>query len=130
MTQTNLAEWVLERYAEGQRYFSNLNLINESFDDRILEDVIFENCTLYVCFVRANLRNARFINGGVKTCDFRNADLTNAHFENVCVESVQFAGAKTEGVYFDNNSSYGQNVRQKDFDEWLKDYQDLKLPLT
>lgn len=97
---------------------------NESFDEQNLEDIVFENCSLYVSFRKANLRNAKFINGGIKTCDFREADLTNARFENVCIESAQFARSKTGNIYFDNNSCFGQLVTGAHFDEWIKDYEE------
>ena len=93
---------------------------NESFEGQNLEGIIFEDCSLYISFRNANLKNAKFLNSGVKTCDFREADLTNARFENVCIESTQFARSKTNGIYFNNNSVYGQNVTQSDFDEWIK----------
>jgi uncharacterized protein YjbI with pentapeptide repeats len=124
MNKTNLVPYVLEKYQQGQRYFDNLVMDNESFEGQNLEDIIFEDCSLYISFRKANLRNAKFINGGVKTCDFREADLTNARFENVCVESVQFSRSNTENIYFDNNSCYGQLVTKADFDEWIKDYED------
>ncbi len=113
--------FVLEQYRLGQRYFENLDMENESFEGQNLEDIVFEDCSLYISFRKANLRNAKFLNGGIKTCDFREADLTNARFENVSIESTQFARSKTDGVYFNNNSAYGQNVTQADFEEWIKD---------
>lgn len=124
MNKTNLVGFVLELYSQGQRYFENLDMENESFEGQNLEDIVFEDCSLYISFRKANLKNAKFINGGIKTCDFRDADLTNARFENVCIESAQFARAKTDGIYFDNNSCYGQNVTQADFDDWIKDYEE------
>jgi len=120
MNKTNFAENILEQYQNGKRYFVDLELENESFDNQNLQDIVFENCFLYSSFRNANLRNAKFINGNIKTCDFRDADLTNAHFENLAVESSQFARAKTDGIYFDNNWAYGQKVTRADFDEWLK----------
>ena len=123
MNKTNLVPYVLEKYQQGQRYFQDLDMKNESFEGQNLEGITFEDCSLYVSFRRANLRNAKFINGGIKTCDFREADLTNAKFENLCVESSQFARAKTENTYFDNNSAFGQNVTQADFENWIKDYE-------
>ena len=122
MKKTNLATFVLGKYKEGQRYFENIDMQDESFDDENLEGITFENCSLYISFQRTNLRNAKFKNGGIKTCDFRDADLTNAHFENVAIESAQFAGSKIEGIYFDNNSAYGQLVTQRDFDTAIKNY--------
>lgn len=124
MNKTNFAESILEKYRNGQRHFIDLDLENESFDDQDLRDVVFENCFLYSSFRRANLRNSKFINGNIKTCDFREADLTNAHFENLAVESSQFARAKIDGIFFDNNWAYGQKVTRADFDKWIKDYEE------
>jgi uncharacterized protein YjbI with pentapeptide repeats len=124
MNKTNLVPYVLEKYQEGERYFDNLDMENESFEGQNLEDITFEDCSLYISFRKANLRNAKFINGGIKKCDFREADLTNARFENVCIESAQFARSKTDNIYFDNNSSYGQLVTKAHFDEWIKDYEE------
>ena len=124
MNRTNLVDFVLEQYRLGQRHFENLDMENESFEGQNLEDIVFEDCSLYVSFRKANLRNSKFLNGGIKTCDFREADLTNATFENVCIESAQFARSKTDGIYFNGNSSYGQNVTQADFDEWIKNIEE------
>jgi uncharacterized protein YjbI with pentapeptide repeats len=124
MNKTNLVDFVLEQYRKGQRHFENLDMENESFEGQNLEDIVFEDCSLYISFRKANLKNAKFINGGIKTCDFREADLTNARFEYVCIESAKFARAKTIGIYFNNNSCYGQNVTQSDFDEWIKDWEE------
>jgi len=124
MDKTNLVMFVLEQYKQGQRYFENLDMMNESFEGQNLEDIVFENCSLNISFRKTNLKNAKFLNGGIKTCDFRESDLTNALFENVCIESAQFARAKTDGIYFDNNSAYGQNVTQADFDDWIKDIEE------
>lgn len=124
MNKTNLVPYVLEKYQQGQRYFQDLDMENESFEGQNLEGIIFEDCSLYISFRKANLRNAKFINGGIKTCDFREADLTNARFENLCVESSEFARAKTDNTYFDNNSAYGQNVTQAEFENWIKDHEE------
>jgi len=123
MNKTNLVPYVLEKYQKGQRYFQNLDMENESFEGQNLESITFEDCSLYISFRKANLRNATFINGGIKTCDFREADLTNARFENVCVEGAQFARSKTDNIYFDNNSAYGQLVTKAHFNDWIKDYE-------
>lgn len=122
MSKTNLVPFILEQYQNGQRVFKELDLENESFDGQDLEGIVFDGCLLYVSFRGANLRNARFINSGIKTCDFQQADLTNAHFENLSVERAEFSGSITENTYFDNNWAYGQAVGQSDFEEWIKNY--------
>jgi uncharacterized protein YjbI with pentapeptide repeats len=129
MDKTNLVPFVLEQYKNGQRYFENLDMENESFEGQDLEGIVFENCSLYISFRGANLKNAKFINGAIKTCDFQEADLTNAHFENLGVESSEFARSKTENTYFDNNWAYGQAVTQADFDNWIKDHPRMSFPL-
>jgi uncharacterized protein YjbI with pentapeptide repeats len=121
MKKTGGVSYVLEKYAQGQRYFCDLDIENETFEGQDLEGIVFEGFALYVSFRNANLKNAKFLNGGIKTCDFREADLTNAWFEGVCIESTLFAGAITINTYFNNNSAYGQNVTQADFDNWIKD---------
>lgn len=122
MEQTNLASFILERYQNGQRRFENLDLSSESFEGQNLEGIIFDGCLLSANFRGANLKNATFINGGIKTCNFRDADLSGAHFENLSVESSEFAGSKTENTYFNNNFAYGQSVTQDDFEDWIKYY--------
>lgn len=121
---TNFAKTILEEYRNGKRYFFDLDLENENFDDQVLQDIIFDNCFLYSSFRRANLTNSKFINGNIKTCDFTEANLTNAYFENLSVEGAQFARANIEGIYFDNNWAYGQVVTKAHFDEWIKDYEE------
>lgn len=122
MGKTNLVPFVLEHYKNGQRRFEDLDMENESFEGANLEGIIFDSCLLYVSFRGANLKNAQFLNGGIKTCNFQEADLTNARFENLSVESSEFARSTITGVHFDNNWAYGQAVTQADFNEWIKDY--------
>ncbi|WP_139921153.1 pentapeptide repeat-containing protein [Hymenobacter sp. DG01] len=124
MDRTDLAVYILEKYKSGQRYFENLDIMNESLEGQNLDGITFENCSLYVSFRKANLTNAQFINGGIKTCDFREANLTGARFENVCIENAQFARAITIGTYFNNNSCYSQEVTQQHWEEWIKDYEE------
>jgi hypothetical protein len=122
MPKTNLVPFVLEHYKNGQRRFEDLDMENESFEGEDLEGIIFDGCSLYISFRGANLKNAQFLNGGIKTCDFQQADLTNAWFENLAVESSEFAGSIVENTFFDNNYAYGQAFSQADFDNWIKDY--------
>ena len=121
---TALAALIVEQYNNGKRVFEDLDLDNENFDGENLEGVTFNRCFLYSSFKKTNLKNARFTNGNVKTCDFRGSDLTNAHFENVSVEGARFAGSKTEGIYFDDNWCYGNLVTQADFHNFIKDDSD------
>ena len=116
----NTAQEIIDAYNNGQRYFVDIEMEDENFDGQNLEGIIFEKCFLYSSFQRANLKNSKFINGNIKTCDFTEADLTNSHFENVLVECTIFNEAKTDGIYFNNNWYYGNQLTQSDFNK-LKD---------
>ncbi len=114
---TDFAKIILEEYRNGKRYFYDLNLEYENFDDQDLQDIIFEICFLYSSFRRANLTNAKFINGNIKTCDFTEANLTNAYFENLSVEGAQFAREilfkrkiKKSKAFVINFASYLRNI--------------------
>ncbi|NHZ33451.1 pentapeptide repeat-containing protein [Massilia rubra] len=123
MDSTDIASEVLAAYERGERCFQGLTICRESFEGQVLEDVVFQDCNLYVDFRHANLRNATFRNGGIKTCDFRDADLSGARFENVSVEGSQYARAKTDGVCWNNNWAYGSISTQDDFDSWIKGHE-------
>ncbi|NHZ41652.1 pentapeptide repeat-containing protein [Massilia aquatica] len=114
---------VLAAYARGERRFHGLEIDGESFERQVLKDVVFEDCFFYVSFRFANLRNATFVNGNIKCCDFRDADLSGAHFENLSVESSQYARAKTDGLVWTGNWAYGSISTQEDFDSWIKDHE-------
>lgn len=116
MELSNAASIIVSEYNSGKRYFTDLDLENESFDGQQLEGIIFEHCFLYSSFRNANLRNSKFINSNIKTCDFSGADLTGAHFEQVSVEAAVFKDARTDGLVFINNWCYGQLLKQTDFD--------------
>ncbi|MCE3602705.1 pentapeptide repeat-containing protein [Massilia sp. P8910] len=124
MNNSSVALSVLDEYKNGKRFFENLYIFNESFEGKILEDIVFQDCTLYANFRNANLRNAKFQNGGIKTCDFRGADLTGARFENLSVEGTQFARAITSRVFWENNFAYGSVSTQEDFESWIKDHEE------
>ena len=117
-TEQKVSE-LLSRYQNGERSFVELDIENGDLRGTKLADATFENCFLTVDFRGANLRNSKFINGNIKTCDFREADLTHAHFEELAVDSTRFKGAKTKGLVFKNNYVMGQQVNQQDFEEYF-----------
>ena len=81
------------------------------------------SATTAISFRFANLRNATFVNGNIKCCDFRDADLSGARFENLSVESSQYARAKTDGLVWTSNWAYGSISTQEDFESWIKDHE-------
>ena len=120
MNKARFVKDIPEQYRNGKGYFTDLELENERFDNQQLQDIVFDNCSFYVSVRKADLNNAKFTNGHIKTCDLREAGLTNARFENLAVESAQFARARTEGLCFNNNWTYGQKLTKTGFDEWIK----------
>lgn len=118
MKEINFAEVILEKYINGQRYFSNYDLENENFEGQNLSDIIFENCFIASNFKRANLKNAKFIHSNLKTSDFSFADLTYAHFEYLLVDGANFNNAKIDDIYFENNWFQGEILTKLDFEKW------------
>jgi len=108
-------EFIKESYKSGQREFVDIDIEDGDLNNENLEGIIFDHCILAISFRGTNLRNAKFLNGNIKTCDFEGADLTNAEFRNLAVESTIFKNAKTEGIIFEDNGYFGYNLTQKDF---------------
>ncbi len=120
MEKTNFAEIILEKYQNGQRYFSDYDLYYENFDDQNLADIIFENCFIASSFKRTNLKNAKFIHSNIKTSDFSYADLSHAHLEHLVVDGATFTGAKIDQIYFENNDFHGSSISIIDLSLWIK----------
>ncbi|RZG71369.1 hypothetical protein EXU29_14020 [Acinetobacter wuhouensis] len=109
MEKTNFAETILEKYQNGQRYFTDYDLYYENFDDQNLADIVFENCFIASSFKRANLTNAKFIHSNIKTNDFSFSNLTNAHFEHLEVDGANFTIVFIDEIY----SIFITNVTQQ-----------------
>ncbi|WP_226268716.1 pentapeptide repeat-containing protein [Hymenobacter pini] len=69
-----------------------------------------------VLFVGADLSSCQFIECCLKTADFRYATLTRAVITGCTVESTRFKYALVDRFVFSNNSCYGQEAGQEDFD--------------
>ena len=121
MAKINFAQIILEKYINGQRYFSDYDLENENFNEQDLTGIIFENCFISSSFKNTNLKNAKFINSNIKTADFSYANLTNAHLENLVMDGCIFIGVITIGIYFENNWFQGIKLAQRNFEIWIKD---------
>lgn len=87
-------EELLQRYADGERFFFNINLPDGvDLSGVTLEGAHFEKGFLHSANFRgANLRGVRF-NCNVKCADFSEADLTDVSFEGASVEATMFDGA-------------------------------------
>lgn len=113
-------EEFLTKYKTGQRQFINIELENIDLSGEDLSNIEFKECFLSVNFQRCNLNNSKFLNGNIKTCDFRYSDLTQSLFEKVAIEGTRFKGAITTSLVFENNYCFSSdNIGQDDFEEWI-----------
>lgn len=113
------AQEIISRYQNGERHFENLE-IEGDFSNCTLQGITFENCFIVADFRYCDLTNAKFLYSNIKTCDFRYAKLTDSVFEELAVESTQFYESITEGILFRNNFSYGQLIKEADFERLFK----------
>ena len=91
------AEELLERYAAGERFFTDLliqkgNFIRADLRGINLRDIVFSNSDL----ITANFTEANF-DGFVI---FRDCDLTSADFTGAEMNGTQFSGSKLVGACF------------------------------
>jgi uncharacterized protein YjbI with pentapeptide repeats len=110
-----------ELYIQGQRYFSDLDLENETgFSNSSFRDVIFENSFLGTDFSNSDLTNCKFISCNTKMIDMRGANLTNAVMNKCSVECAMFQGAIVDNFVFTENYYYGLTLGQDDFKKLLE----------
>jgi uncharacterized protein YjbI with pentapeptide repeats len=83
----------------------------ESYTDSNFQDAMFENCYFGVDFSNSNFRNARFSECNLKSTEFSNCDLTKTEFINCLVDSIEFGKSDTSSLIFENNTSFGTEVK-------------------
>ena len=102
------ANEILALYAQGERFFFEIDLDHEDLRGADLAEARFENCWVgCVDFGNAKLAGVSFRNCNVKCSNFTGADLRNAEFGGSAVESILLEGANIEGVSFEGATSYG-----------------------
>jgi uncharacterized protein YjbI with pentapeptide repeats len=111
------AEELVRRYAAGERYFSEVDIPeNSSLRDAVLAGACFKDSWLScVDFRGADLGDCRFEGGNVKCSDFRKADLRGAVFTGTYVEATYWDGANVEGADFMEAFAYGSAIRDPEF---------------
>lgn len=103
---------ILEHYQKGLRFYRNVDFDNgESYVESNFQDAMFENCYFGVDFSNSNFRNARFSECNLKSTNFSNCDLTKAEIVNCLVESIDFGKSDTSSLTFENNTSFGSEVK-------------------
>ncbi|RSK47484.1 pentapeptide repeat-containing protein [Hymenobacter rigui] len=116
MTEITTKQLLLEAYGEGQRTFEDIELTDSADLSSVdLSEATFKHCCFNLAFVQANLSGCRFLECNLKTADFRNTNLQQATITGCTVESTRFEGAEVEGFVFSENSVYGQNAGQEEF---------------
>jgi uncharacterized protein YjbI with pentapeptide repeats len=103
------AHEILERYAAGERSFSNLDLdsICLDFSGAVLMDSDFSGSFITANFRGANLARVKFENGSIKCCDFTEANLEGASFKGSAIDCAIFRGAKLIDASFLGASEQG-----------------------
>ncbi|WP_400190415.1 pentapeptide repeat-containing protein [Hymenobacter sp. B81] len=120
MSDITTREQLLQAYRSGQRYFEGLELeITETLTDAVLSGAVFRHCWLNVDFIRADLTSCQFLECSLKTADFSHSNLTNATIQGCTVEDTRFSQAIVTGFVFEQNSAYGQDTGQQDFDDFI-----------
>ena len=113
-------EELLRRYADGERYFAELELDDSVHDlqNVELEDADFSHSFIFADFRGANLKRVSFASANVKTCDFRNADLEGTDFSDAAIDGTQFEGANLEGARFAGAGCYGYTMKADEKPWW------------
>lgn len=108
----NTKKEILAHYQKGQRFYRNVDFDNgASYAESNFQDAMFENCFFGVDFSNSNFRNARFSECNLKATVFSNCDLTKTEIVNCLVESIDFAESDTSSLIFENNTSFGYEVK-------------------
>ena len=103
---------VLLRYAAGERYFGDMELVGMlDFRGACLAGAIFDRSgMLEGDFRDADLRGASFRLTYIKLADFRGADLRRSTFAGASVEASKFEGAKYGGTEFFGAYCYSHTI--------------------
>lgn len=107
---------VLRRYAAGERYFGDMELVGLlDFRGACLVGAIFDGSDMLDGDFRdADLRGASFRRAYIKVADFRGADVRGATFAEASVEATRFEGAKYEGQEFVGAYCYSNTIKPGD----------------
>lgn len=103
------AEFLLARYAAGERSFADLYLGDQvcDFAGAELAGADFSRSFIVASFRNANLAGAKFEYANVKTCDFRGAILESASFAGAAIDAADFRGANMKDASFAGASEQG-----------------------
>jgi uncharacterized protein YjbI with pentapeptide repeats len=125
---------LLQRYAGGERDFSNCRLLYVDCDltGVSLEYAIFVNAELAECdFSGANLRGVNFSGAGLEQSAFNGCNLSAANLSGAFLNQVEFIGADLTGAYLINahNICYVNFSRANLTNAILRNGMDAREPL-
>jgi uncharacterized protein YjbI with pentapeptide repeats len=109
-------DWILERYAAGERDFRRGEFDEATLDLRgvDLAGADFSHCFLVADFREAHLEGCRFFQANVKTCDFRGANLRGASFREAAICGALFDEAGAATADFEGAGWYGFTLASGD----------------
>lgn len=100
---------ILEKYKNGERDFSSIQLDDQIYDFSGLDlrGVNFSNSWIFANFSNSDLSNSNFEGANIKTCVFEGANLKHANFSQAKIESAIFKNTEMENTIFLGASCYG-----------------------
>ena len=121
MTAVSTFKDLLKRYAEGDRDFVGSEL--DSDPDNDLSGVTLDGADLskswiIASFCRARLRDVKFREGNVKTCDFSQADLTDADLTDSALCATTFNVARLDKARFEGASYHSHKLQAGELPNW------------
>ena len=108
---------IRERYAAGERHFSDLDDDDDCYYDLTgadLRGAVFCGSRFIGDFTNANLEGADFSGCPIKTSIFTGAKLANATFYQAAICGTNFLGADLRGANFLEADYYGYRFKSGD----------------
>ncbi|MGG4141489.1 pentapeptide repeat-containing protein [Paenibacillus algorifonticola] len=103
----------------GQKTFSGIEVEEGSLQNYNLSGCTFVECSFALDFSKADLKNSKFINSNLKTCNFTEADLTESEWTGNMLCSAVFYKAKRDSIQFVGNYYHSVILEIKDLEKMI-----------
>ncbi|MDQ0112456.1 pentapeptide repeat-containing protein [Paenibacillus harenae] len=114
-------EQLKEMINNGNKIFTGISVEEGDLQNFDLYGCVFEGCTLGINFSNSTLRESKFINSNLKTCNFAGADLSGSTIEGNMLCSTDFYRAKIDKVIFKNNYYHSNKLELRDLERMVKE---------
>ncbi|WP_341279187.1 pentapeptide repeat-containing protein [Paenibacillus sp. FSL H8-0537] len=103
----------------GEKTFSGIEVEEGSLQNYNLSGCTFVKCFFALDFSKTNLKDSKFINSNLKTCNFTEADLTDSEWIGNMLCSAVFNGAKRDNMHFVGNYYHSVILEIKDLEKMI-----------